>query len=88
MPADQIPTQTPTDEDDYDVWPENHHTVRLFLACETQWRACATMAGMIWIGLDYGAVDVVARSIGVAVNFPDLQRMEGEALRLLNGGAA
>lgn len=88
MPVDQIPTETPTDEDDYDVWPENHQTVRLFLACETQWRAAASMAGMIWIGLDYVAVEVVARGMGVAVNFPDLQLMEGEALRLLNGGAA
>ncbi len=88
MPADQIPTQPPENEDDYDVWPENHQTVRLFLAVETQWRAAATMAGMIWIGLDYGAVDVVARSMGMSVNYPDLQLMEGEALRLLNGGMA
>nr|WP_246520199.1 DUF1799 domain-containing protein [Ancylobacter lacus] len=83
-----LPPDDPEHEDDFEVWPENWQTVRLFLACETQWRASAAMSGMVWVGLDYVAVDVVARRRGLEADLADLQVMEVEALSILNGGRA
>ena len=84
---DQLPPAASPDEEDFEVWPENWSTVRLFLACGTQWRASATMAGFVWVGLDYTAVEVVARGRRLPVDFEALQTMESAALAVLNGGA-
>lgn len=44
-----------------DVWPEHWHAVQIFLAMETQWRVAAGMAGLVWLGLDYSAIDAAER---------------------------
>lgn len=85
MPA----SDTPTNDEAFEVMPCNWTSVCAFLACETQWRAVPLMAGgmaaigtsLIWLGLDYAAVDVVMRRTSVPdAAFADLQIMERAAL--------
>lgn len=57
-----------------------------FRACETQWRVAATMAGLIWIGLDYTACQIVLEKLDAPSHiFADLHAMEDAALPILNG---
>nr|WP_292835899.1 DUF1799 domain-containing protein [Mesorhizobium sp.] len=89
----------PPEEDDEDedgpmveVWRGNWQSVMLFLSLETQWRTVATMVGLIWLGVDYIAADVIMRhrpleerrSIPAAELLVDLAAMERAALPLLN----
>ena len=70
--------------------PINWKSVCAFLACETQWRAVPMTVGnmaaiatsVVWLGLDYAAVDVVLRHTaeGDAEVFADLRVMERAAL--------
>lgn len=66
----------------YEVWPEHVEVVRMFLRCQTQWRAGPNGV----LGLDYG---VVLQLCGVyAVEdarqlLDDLQVMESHALQLI-----
>ncbi len=76
--------QPETEKEDFEVWAPNWPALSLFLAAATQWRTAATMAGVIWLGLDYTAVDVIARRLGVEADWLDLQEMEGAALPVLN----
>lgn len=70
-------------EDHCDVWKENWQSVMIFLACETQWRCVSGLAGLIWIGMDYSALDIVMRRRGAADHiFDDVQLMEQEALKV------
>lgn len=66
----------------FDVMPANWPALCAFIASATQWRALAGAAGIVWLGLDYAAVDVVLRRTGAddAV-FADLQLMEAAALK-------
>nr|WP_267967780.1 MULTISPECIES: DUF1799 domain-containing protein [Rhizobium/Agrobacterium group] len=59
-----------------------------FLACDTQWRVVGVgLGGMIWIGLDYTACDVVFRRGRYADPvWDDLRVMEEAALPVLNSG--
>lgn len=67
--------------DTFEVLPQNWPAVRAFLACETQWRTEGTRGGIIWLGLDYAAVDVVLRRMQAPDEiFADLQLMETAAL--------
>lgn len=60
----------------------------LFLAAQTQWRAVATAGGpIVWIGLDYAAVEVLMRRLSLDVAFEDLQVIEDAALAVLNEGS-
>jgi len=69
------------DEETFEVWDVNWASLTAFLACETQWRVAAGLAGLIWLGLDYPGVDVVLRRLGLADHvFADLQVMERAAL--------
>lgn len=69
-----------------EIMAANRDSMLGFLAVETQWRVTATMAGMIWLGLDYNAVDIVLRRHAMPdAVFADLQTMEAEALAILNG---
>ncbi|MBN8917736.1 MAG: DUF1799 domain-containing protein [Rhizobiales bacterium] len=79
---------TDDEEEVIEVWEPNWPALRAFLACETQWRAVATMAGLVWIGLDYSAVEVAMRRHHLDCDFGDLQALEAEALTILNGGTA
>ncbi len=70
-----------------EIMASNRDSMLGFLAVETQWRVAATTGGMIWLGLDYNAVDVVMRrqTLPDAI-FADLATMEASALSILNGG--
>lgn len=83
-----VPPDQPDDEA-FEVMPCNWTSVCAFLACETQWRVVPMMAGgmaalgtsLIWLGLDYAAVDIVLRRSSVPdTAFADLQVMERAAL--------
>lgn len=65
-----------------EVWARNWPSLMAFLACETQWRVAAGLGGVIRLGLDYAAVDIVMRraAAGDAV-FDDLMVMERAALK-------
>lgn len=78
--------RTEEQEDEaFAVWKENWPSVRAFLAVETQWRALASPAGIIWLGLDYTAVDVVLRRLQLPDTcFNDLMDMEGAALAVFS----
>ncbi|SLN38062.1 hypothetical protein AQS8620_01418 [Aquimixticola soesokkakensis] len=77
-PGDMPPS---TVSEEFEVMPANWKSVCAFLDCQTQWAAVATFAGVIWLGLDYQAVDVVLRrhDLDNAV-FADIQAMERAAL--------
>jgi hypothetical protein len=79
--------QTEVENDKVPVWPENWPSVFAFLECQTQWRTAATMRSLIWVGLDYAAVQTVldAESLGREI-FADLRTMEAAALPVLNEG--
>lgn len=65
----------------FEVWPCNWDAVTAFLAVETQWRVALGFGGMAWLGLDYGAADVVFRRRDLSDEaFASLQIMEREAL--------
>lgn len=73
----------PAASEAFEVMLANAGAVEAFLACETQWRVAAGMGGLTWLGLDYGAVDVVLRRTGLEDPdrvFRDLQVMESAAL--------
>ena len=71
------------------VWADNWPAVTVFLALATQWRVLLGMGGLVWLGLDYAAVDVVMRRLAVPEGaFADIRIMEAAALPILNGGAA
>lgn len=70
-------------------WP----SLEAFAACSTQWRTAVVMMGggaaiasqMMFIGLDYVAVDVVLRSRNAPAHvFEDIMAMEDAALSILN----
>lgn len=76
------PTAPPA-EDVFEVFLANADALDAWLACRTQWRIAAGMGGIVWLGLDYGAVDVVLRRMKLTdpdAVFADLQVMEGVAL--------
>lgn len=67
----------------FEIMAQNAISFRVWMACETQWRVAAGMGGIVWLGLDYGAVDVVLRRSAVVEAdevFADLMEMEAEAL--------
>lgn len=73
--------------DSFEVLPSNWPAVVAFTALDTQWRVIAGGLGPpVWLGLDYGAVDIVLRRHDIAEPdrvFRDLQVMEREALKVL-----
>ncbi|MDQ0454657.1 DUF1799 domain-containing protein [Rhizobium paknamense] len=66
----------------------NWQSLTAFLACDTQWRVVGVgLGGMIWIGLDYTACDVVFRRGHFADQaWDDVRVMEEAALPILNSG--
>lgn len=79
-------------EDIFEVWDMNVHSFWTFLDLATQWNAIGTMAGIIWLGLDYTAALAVleARPHSIKRQYPtlqvmdDLRVMEAEALEIRN----
>lgn len=81
----------PVDPDDNDeeeatnVFADNWTSLSAFVSVATQWRVVATMAGLIWIGLDYPAVKIVLDHLDMPAHvFDDLRIMENAALSVLN----
>ena len=77
-------TAADLDEEDVEVWPCNWPAFLLFNRISTQWRAGASGV----VGLDYSCIRNVAKFLGIkkkklAEIFPDLQVLEGEALRVM-----
>ncbi|WP_256581505.1 MULTISPECIES: DUF1799 domain-containing protein [Pseudomonas] len=77
-------TAADLDDEDVEVWPCNWPAFLLFNRMSTQWRAGSGGA----IGLDYSSIRDVAGFLGIkkkklAEIFPDLQVLEGEALRVM-----
>lgn len=76
---------SPSDlEEETEVWPCNWPAFLLFNRMSTQWRVGTGGA----IGLDYNCIRDVARFLCIKKNklagiFPDLQVLEGEALRVM-----
>ena len=72
----------------FEVMRANADALDAWLRCETQWRAISAAPGsLLWLGLDYGAVDVVLRRRKWADPdqlFEDLQVMEGAALDVMH----
>lgn len=73
-------------EDDgvFKVFEANWPAMMAFLACETQWRVAATMAGTFCTGLDYAGVDAVLRRRGDGDGvFAGVQEIERGALEAM-----
>ncbi len=70
---------------DIPVWRPNWETLLLWLDLSTQWRAVAGLGGLVWLGLDYLAVDMMLRRRGLSERvFDELREMERVALPILN----
>lgn len=68
-----------------EVWPPNWPVMSAWLECQTSWRVATTPAGLLWIGLDYGAVRLVLDDMDTPAGvFADLRFMERAALPVLN----
>lgn len=68
------------EDDNYEVWEEHWDVVMMFLRCQTQWRTSG-MGGVI--GLDYGAVEWMARLYEISdprAMLEDLQVIESAVL--------
>jgi hypothetical protein len=73
------------------VWPEHVEAVELFCALATQWRVAVGFGGVMFLGLDYAALEAVMRLRGVrpkdrARLFGQLRVMEAAAAAVLNRG--
>lgn len=63
--------------------PECRRIIEMFIAVDTQWRTHVAGARLVWLGLDYAAVDIALRRLGIdptPAEFRDLQIMEREAM--------
>lgn len=73
-----------SEEEHFEVWPENWEAAQLFLRLSSQWRYGA-MGGVI--GLNYPSMESLMRMLRVkdkAAMVDDLQVMERAALEVLN----
>lgn len=78
-----VPTDAIQEDDGemFEVWPSNWDALLAFLAVETQWRVAAGVGVTSWLGLDYAAVDVAFRRLGIGDDeFAAVQMMERAAL--------
>lgn len=67
------------------VWAVNWESMLAFKRCETQWRTLLGPQGLIYLGLDYGAVLSLLGFYGHGREiFEDIKVMEDEALGPLN----
>ncbi|MFH0351028.1 MAG: DUF1799 domain-containing protein [Chromatiales bacterium] len=65
-----------------EVWEEHVSAIALFEACATQWRR-SPLGGLM--GLDYAAMEVVARATGILIDrtlLDYIRLMEAEVIRL------
>lgn len=87
-----LPDRTRAPEEE-GVWAEHVSAVEAFLAAATQWRTESRGGGpytpgrMVFVGLDYSAVDVALRRAALELspkNWSDLQIIELAAAAALN----
>lgn len=72
------------------LWAQHSDALRLFGAMRTQWRVVATALRLVYLGLDYNALPVVAQATGATLCralFDQLQVMELEGKVVLNAQA-
>lgn len=78
------------DDEDFEIWPENADAARAFaFAAATQWRVAVGMASLVYLGLEYSAVEICFRMqppehTTLAEAWWGVQVMEIEAVRLRN----
>lgn len=74
-------------DDEFDLWPGTEPAVNAFLLVTGQWRIASSMAGITYVGLDYGAARGVWRDHGIKLTpafWSDLRVLEDETRNLLN----
>jgi hypothetical protein len=75
----------------FELWDINADPWALFLALESAWRFLPAGMSVIWLGLDYGAVDVFMRRRAIedadGKLFADLMILEDEAVAALSESA-
>lgn len=83
--------RAPGDDEEADLvslWAWHLPALQLFDAMRTQWRTAAGMGGLVFLGLDYGALSLVKQELELPASDPELfkqlQAMERAALRYLN----
>lgn len=77
--------QVDAQSEDLGIMSSNWASFTAFLACQTQWRTVAGVAGLIWVGLDYMACKLVLDDLKAPARvFSDLRFMEQAALAVLN----
>lgn len=70
-----------------EVWAEHWPALEVFIACRTQWRVAAGAGGLVYLGLDYPALESVMRMRGIedpAETLGHIQQMEAGALEVIN----
>ncbi|MGO8313432.1 hypothetical protein ACC827_24445 [Rhizobium ruizarguesonis] len=66
----------------------NWSSLMAFLACDTQWRVAGSLAGFMWIGLDWaGCAARLVFSNPTEQTFKDMGVLEDAALAVLNSEA-
>lgn len=71
-------------DEDFEIWPENADALRAFLFAATQWRFASTMAGLVWMGIEHGAIERAFRLYPPADEHDAwlaVQVLEAEAVR-------
>lgn len=77
----------------FELWPEHAHAWAVYLGAYSQWRVVPGWQQAMWLGLDYGGVEIVMRRYGVPEDerdevFAQVQVLEDEELRLRNRTAS
>jgi hypothetical protein len=75
--------------DEFEIWPENHNTFRIFQRFQNQWQWVAGMGGAVRVGLNIGVLPVFADRLALADDeyndlLDDLQAMESAAIAAMN----
>lgn len=78
--------------EDFELWPEHQNALEVFYACRHQWRVAVGFGGAWFQGLDFSAVDVAIRHLGICHEaqrevFEQLLVMESEGVEVLNAHA-
>lgn len=86
---DQKPDRVP----EFALWPENWRAIQLLDAMSTQWRSLVGTASILWLGMDYAALDAVEKRIAKhpeaedpepSVLFNQLRLVEQVAIQIKN----
>jgi hypothetical protein len=70
---DQKPDRVP----EFTLWPENWRAIQLLDAMSTQWRSLVGTSSILWLGMDYTALDAVEKRI---VKHPEAEDPEPSVL--------